>query len=78
MGFLIKLFILAFISVPSFFGTAYLLIYHLFLIYKDQTTIERVHTKLYIKEEKNEKQTFCERLLNGNDNLLNIYSFDYF
>ena len=75
-GFLIKIFILAFISVPVFLGTAYLLIYHLFLIYKDQTTIERVHPKLYIKEEKNEKQTFCERLLNGNDNLLNIYSFD--
>ena len=76
MGFLIKLFILAFISVPAFFGTAYLLIYHLFLIYKDQTTIERVYPKLYIKEEKNEKQTFCQRLLDENNNLLNIYSFD--
>ena len=63
--------LLLLICIPTFLGCIYLLIYHLFLIYKGQTTIERVYPKLYIKEEMNEKIPFYEKFRNlmESDNL---------
>lgn len=62
LKFLIKLIALLIISIPTFFGTAYLLIYHLFLIYKGQTRIERIYPILYIKDDNILKKTFLEKL----------------
>ena len=78
LNILIKLFILLFICLPTFFATLYLLIYHLFLIYKDQTRIERIYPKLYIKDEKTLKKSFCEKFsaLIEYDNLFSIYCLD--
>ena len=77
-GFLMKIFILEMICIPTFLGTGYLLIYHLFLVYKGETTIERIYPKLYIKDENFENKSFCERFLTllEIDNLLKIYSFE--
>ena len=76
--FSIKMLSLAFVCIPTFLGTAYLLIYHLFLICKGQTTIERIHPKLYSKDENFETKSFCEKflILLDIDNFLNIYSFE--
>ena len=78
IGFLLKIIFLSIISIPTIIGTAYLLIYHLFLIYKNQTTIERIYPKLYVKEESIDNKSFCGRLsdLIECDNLLNIYILD--
>ena len=78
LKFLIKLIALLIISIPTFFGTAYLLIYHLFLIYKGQTRIERIYPKLYIKDEKTSKKSFCDKFssLVEFNNLFSIYCLD--
>ena len=74
----IKLVFLLLICVPTFLGTLYLLIYHLFLIYKNQTSIERIYPKLYIKDEKALKMTFWEKLSSAIEynNLFSIYYLD--
>ena len=78
MGFLIKTIMLLLICIPTFLGTAYLLIYHLFLIYKGQTTIERIYPKLFVKDETIEKKSFCERISSrlGYNNFFNIYNLE--
>ena len=78
VSFVIKISSLTFICLPTFLGTGYLLIYHLFLIYKDQTTIERKYPKLYIKDETIKKESFCERFssIMEIDNVFNIYYID--
>ena len=78
MEFLIKTVMLLLISIPTFLGTAYLLIYHLFLIYKGQTTIERTYPKLYIKDETIEKLSFCGKFSSrlGYNSFFNIYNLE--
>ena len=74
-NFPIKTILLLLICIPTFIGSFYLLIYHLFLIYKDQTTIERKYPKLYIEEKRKKNKSFCEKISKAieNDNWLNIY-----
>ena len=78
LNFLIKLIILLIICVPTFLGTLFLLIYDLFLIHKDQTRIERIYPKLYIKDEKTSKKSFCSKFssLVEFNNLSSIYCLD--
>ena len=78
LNLVIKLVFLLLICVPTFLGTLYLLIYHLFLIYKNQTSIERIYPKLYIKDEKALKMTFWEKLSSAIEynNLFSIYYLD--
>jgi hypothetical protein len=74
-NFPIKTVLLLLICFPTCIGSSYLLSYHLFLIYKNQTTIERKYPKLYIEDKKKESQFFCEKLSKAleNDNWLNVY-----
>ena len=74
-NFPIKTILLLLICIPTFIGSFYLLIYHLFLIYKNQTTIERKYPKLYIEEKGKKNKSFCEKISKAieNDNWLNIY-----
>jgi hypothetical protein len=55
LNFPIKVILLLLITIPTFIGTSYLLIYHFFLMYKNQTTIERKYPKLYIKDSRKNK-----------------------
>ena len=74
-NFPIKTILLLFICIPTSIGSSYLLIYHLFLIYKNQTTIERKYPKLYIEDKRKENKGFYEKISKAleNDNWLNIY-----
>ena len=75
LNFPIKVFILLFIAIPTFIGTVYLLIYHFFLMYKNQTTIERKYPKLYIEDSTKKKKSISEKLtaILESNNWLNIY-----
>ena len=74
-NFPIKAILLLMVGIPTFIGSLYLLIYHLFLVYKSQTTIERKYPKLYIEENNKKNISFCEKLSKTieNNNWLNIY-----
>ena len=71
----IKIILLASIGIPTFIGTLYLLIYHLFLMCKNQTTIERKYPKLYIEDCSKLNRSFSEKFsrMIENNNWLNIY-----
>ena len=75
INFPIKVILLELISIPTFIGCVYLLIYHLFLININQTTIERKYPSLYIKDSSKKDKSFCEKFseILENDNWLNIY-----
>ena len=75
INFPIKVILLELISIPTFIGCVYLLIYHLFLININQTTIERKYPSLYIKDSSNKNKSFCEKFTEilESDNWLNIY-----
>ena len=75
INFPIKVILLELISIPTFIGCVYLLIYHLFLININQTTIERKYPSLYIKDPSKKDKSFCEKFseILENDNWLNIY-----
>ena len=74
----IKVIILLSISLPTTFATGYLIIYHLFLMYKNQTTIERKYPSLYIKDNKKNNRSFKEKFsrMLENNNWLDIYWLD--
>ena len=75
INFPIKVVLLELICIPTFIGTFYLLIYHIFLMNKNQTTIERKYPKLYIEDSNNKNKNFCDKfssMLESN-NWLNIY-----
>ena len=75
---LIKLILLSLICTSTLIGTAYLLIYHLFLFYKGQTTIERIYPTLIVKDEINTNKSFCENFKNlvECDSIFKIYLLD--
>lgn len=75
INFPIKVILLELISIPTFIGCVYLLIYHLFLININQTTIERKYPSLYIKDPSKKDKSFCEKFseILENENWLNIY-----
>jgi len=75
LNFPLKIVFLLFITFPTFIGTFYLLMYHFFLIYKNQTTIERKYPKLYIEDIRKKNKTFSEKLsaIIESNNWLNIY-----
>ena len=76
--FQVKIIIILLISLPTTLATGYLIIYHLFLMYKNQTTIERKYPSLYIKDNRKNNRSFKEkfsRMLETN-NWLNIYWLD--
>ena len=74
-NFPIKIIILFFICIPTFIGTFYLLMFHLFLMSKNQTTIERKYPKLYIEDYNKKNKSFCEKFskMIESNNWLNIY-----
>ena len=75
INFPIKVILLELISIPTFIGCVYLLIYHLFLININQTTIERKYPSLYSKDPSKKDKSFCEKFseILENDNWLHIY-----
>ena len=75
LNFPIKIVLLAFICISTFIGTFYLLIYHLFLMCKNQTTIERKYPILYIEDRNKLNRSFSEKFskMIENNNWLNIY-----
>lgn len=63
------------IAVPTILGTGYLIIYHLFLMCKNQTTIERKYKHMYKEDPKKKGRSFKEKFsrMLETDNWLNIY-----
>ena len=74
-NFPVKVILLLLICIPTFIGSFYLLIYHLFLLYKCQTTIERKYSKLYLEDITKNNRSFTEKFsrMIENNNWLNIY-----
>ena len=77
-NFPIKVILLLFICIPVLIGSLYLLIYHLFLMYKGQTTLERKYPQLYIEDNNKKNKSLCykfSKMIESN-NWLNIYWLD--
>ena len=77
-NFPIKIILLLIICIPICIGCLYLLIYHLFLMYKGQTTLERKYPQVYNEDSNKKNKSLCEKFskIIENNNWLNIYWLD--